>query len=499
MQLALYENNTLVLDLTSYVRDNQIEFTTSEYGFGYLKVNTRLLLPQILQLYTAKKVYHVRLGFGSKVIWEGRLEDVEIKNNPSLVAYGYWRAFSDLQVTDLWSDTKVENWKIIPELYHNSRNHPSKFTNTTDATNRLYQAYNKNGTPTVNDWSIYAYVAPIGSRKLQVISYIVNIKNVALANVLSGVQESDENYIGGSTNYVLTNTSVSGLRVPVTAFTPPYQAYSLFFINSTASLFLGETGDMSQTVTNIRIGTTPSISGNRLYADEIVRYYASGVYSLNPNQINPTTKYIQSPQYDITDLQFNDVTGIDAIQEVLSYPSTNGVSYRFQVWEDKTIYFEPKVARNTYYARFSDLKITRTFDTTYTQDRIVYQNANDLTQRTAFYTLQQWNTQRQSNTKIDNVSITAVQNAKIADSTEKERIEIVTDWLQTPQGNFVRAYECRSGDKIVFIDLPGYLTDVVDNSFMVQETITSIQTGFTRIIPEQQIAQLDSLIARSKI
>ena len=144
MQLALYENNQLILDLTPYVEDNQIEFTTSEYGFGYLKVNTRLLLPQILQLYNAKKVYHVRLGFGIKTIWEGRLEDVEIRNNPTLVAYGYWRSFSDLQVTDLWSDTKVDNWKVIPVNYFGVGNLPQKYTTQIEE-KRIYQAYNKNG------------------------------------------------------------------------------------------------------------------------------------------------------------------------------------------------------------------------------------------------------------------------------------------------------------------------------------------------------------------
>ena len=495
MQLALYENNQLILDLTPYVEDNQIEFTTGEYGFGYLKVNTRILLPQILQLYNAKKVYHVRLGFGSKVIWEGRLEDVEIRNNPTLVAYGYWRSFSDLQVTDLWSDTKVDNWKVIPVNYFGVGNLPQKYTTQIEA-NRIYQAYNKNGEG--GGYTMVGYLAPIGSKKIECISYIFNFRDTPTTSMAHGLRGITEGFVQSNSYYSLT-TSVSGLRMVVTQNTIPNQGMAIFLQELTSALFIGETGDISQTLSNIRIGSTPSISGNRLYADEVVRFYTSGVYTLNPTQINPTTKYIQSPQYDITDLQFNDVTGIDAIQEVLKYPSTNGLPYRFQVWEDKTIYFEPKTARNTYYARFSDLKITRTFDTTYTQDRIVYQDANDITQRTAFYTLQQWNTQRQSSTKIDNVSITAVQTAKIADSTQKERIEIITDWLQTTQGNFVRAYECRSGDKIIFIDLPGYLLDVVDNSFMVQETITNMQTGLTRIIPEQTIAQLDNVIARSKL
>lgn len=497
MQLGIFDNNTLVEDITYQVDNQQVEFSTAKYGFGYLKVKTRLTLPQILSIYNQKKVYTIRLATGARIFWEGRLEDVEIRDNPTLVAYGFWRSLTDLQVTDLWSTTDYKRWQPTKREQSVSLAYDDKSYNfSTDR--ELFIGAKQNtaygNSPTSNFGSLEYYLPSGYLRGFQSVSFLSsgNLSNSFVYGM------TFRGFPGDTTAYGTIQPTTGNVQA-LTGFVPD-KPYAQFYYARLAAnaLFVGEDNTQYGKATGLRIGTTPSISGARLYADEILKFYCSGVYNLNNTMISQNISFIRSPQYDLTDIEFKDVTALDVVDTLLKYPSISGVYWRFQIWENKIPYFEPKTARNTWYANFTDIRINRSFDKVYTQDRVRYTTNQKIDVTTPYYTLQTWGTQRQSTSKIDGLSISLVQTAKRNDALRKERIEVHAQWLRGTQGERVPSYYARAGDQIIFVDLPGYLTSIADRSFLIDETIYNMETGITRLVPEQPTLDLDTLLSKVK-
>jgi len=477
------------------------EFSTNKYGFGYCKFSLNWTLEKAAQLFRLKSVGYVRLGTGNKSYFEGRLEDIEIGTEIIVTAFGYYRAFTDLQVNDLWSTTDVSKFVPIPNNVNSTSNKPDSFNLKLD-NGKVYIAQNKNASFTSNLFAQYAFINPIGAiRKLQVVSTILNLKNIAVASMATGIQDTDSSFGAATTVYFGIVTSVSGLRLPTVAYLPNLDAIAFYNQSRFGALYVGETGDMAVEYSNIRIGTSPSISGSRLYADEILRFTISGVNNLNTNQISTNFSSIQSPLYDLTDVWFTDQTGLDVVNTLLSYPDTSGRSYEFKVWEDQRVIFRPKTSPNTWYIDISEIQLNRTLDKYYNQvntrtNNTLNKSVISLVTVAGYHNRQ---TVLTLNTSDLNIAATAGSTLLSDYARKPPQSEISASYVRDSNGSYQEAINIRSGDTIIIQNIPPVLFDAIDNTFIVDETIADLETGIVRIIPEKPIAQLETLLSKVKL
>lgn len=498
--LDSYKGN-FVYDFTFDAKD--VEFTTNKYGFGYCKFNVTWDLSRVAPYFKFKKQYYVRVGNASETFWEGRLEDVELGQKSVFTAFGYWRSFSDVQFNDLWSTTDIGRFKVAPAFSNGVAGRPEKFS-LSNQNGILSISLTKNTDYTGNYNARHVLVNPIGSqRKIQAISFTFQQRNTSVTTLAAGAQDTDQTYRAGTTNYFLVQSTASGLYIPTTAFLPNLDAVALFLGTPFAALFVGETGDEAVFYSNVRVGTTPSISGARLYADEILRYTASGVNTVNSNMISQDFSLIQSPRYDLTDIEFLDKSGIDVIETLLKYPDYLGQQWEFRVWENQQIIFRPITSYKTWYVDLNDIKLKRTMDTVYSQVRTRYKGMNDYQTWSQYttnpnypYTLQR---QKTVQTDLLNPDTTAIANAFFADQNEKERFAITVRVVIDTQGRVRPSYYVRSGDTIILRNIPPYLFDSINSSFVVDETITHPDEGTTQLVPRNPTPELDALLAKIKL
>lgn len=503
LQLAIYDsyNGNLVYDFTQECIAP--EFTTNKYGFGYCKFGVTWDLSRVAPFFKFKKQCYVRIGNANESFFEGRLEDVELGQKSIFTAFGYWRAFADVQFNDLWSTTDVSRFKTATAFSNGAAGRPEKFT-IQNQNGILYFSLQKNTDYTGNYNARQVFVNPIGSqRKIQAVNFTFQQRNTAATTLSAGLQDSDQNYRAGTTNYFLFQSTVSGAIIPINAFVPNLDAISFFMGTPFAALFVGENGNEAISYYNVRVGTTPSISGARLYADEILRYTASGVNTLNANMISQDFSAIQSPRYDLTDIEFIDKSGIDVIETLLKYPDYQGNLYEFRVWENQQIIFRPITSNRTWYVDLNEIKVKRTMDTLYSQVRTRYKGVNEYQVWSTFtrnsnypYTIER---QKTIQTDLLNPDTSAIATAFFNDQNEKERYAITVENVVDLQGRIRRAYYVRSGDTIILRNIPPYLFDAINSSFVVDETIAHPDTGKVQLVPKNPTPELDALLAKIKL
>lgn len=508
MQLAIYEyyNGPILSDVT-YQAFN-VEFSTNKYGFGYCKFNLDVPLAVAATYFRLTKTAYVRLGTAEKSYFEGRLEDIQYGDTLFFTAFGYFRAFSDIQLNELWSTTDVSRFKVLPITANptlgvaQNNNDPNLFQTSNQGS--LYQALQKNTSAVVGKFShFYISCPPKASRTLKTVKAVFNLKNTATVSTISAFQSLNSTYGALLNEYVIT-TSVSGYRESFTKnlANPTYNAAFLLYTKFNA-LYIGETGDLSAKWSDVRVGTTTSISGSALYADEVLRDIVSQVNTLNPTQLSSVTTLIQSPQFDITDLIFENTNGTDAINLLLSFPSSTGELWECKVWENQRVIFRPKTTGNTWYVSFTETKLNRSLSQYINQVKAEYKNSIGEETHTSVTVPSTTGINRQSVVKFEGVSATIAANlasAKITDSQRKApQSELEIQYARKSTGGFFSAIEIRSGDKIIIEDIPPELFSLIDNTFIVDETICNMDTGVIRIIPEKPLAQLETLLSRIEL
>jgi hypothetical protein len=503
MQLAIFDryNGSLLYDVTFEAKDT--EFSTTRYGFGYCKFELNWPIEKAAQLFKLKSVGYVRLGTGNKAYFEGRLEDVELGNQITLTAFGYYRAFTDLQINDLWSTTDLNFWQDFPStpLRPTGRNEMYTIQRQDGIKISLNKNVTVSGGPG-NFGSVIGFYPSKSTRLLDTIDFYYQYVSPAIsANI--GLQRETELYTAYASS---PNTFVLGSSASATgrviASNLAASGLLLFLDNSPIAglLFVGETGSFYVSYSGIRVGTTPSISGGRLYADEILRYTISGVNNLNTYQLSSDFSSIQSPRYDLTNIWFKDQTGLQVVEELLKYPDTSGNEYELKIWENQKVLFRPKTNPNTWYIDISEISLNRTLDKYFNQVNARYTDTmkRETLLRLAVTGFHNRQTVLTLNTTDPNIVATAGA-ALLSDYQRKPpQSEISTTFVRDSNGSYQEAINVRSGDKIIIQNIPPTLFDAIDNTFIVEETIASLDSGLVRIIPEQPIAQLETLLSKVK-
>lgn len=504
MQIAIYEyyNGPILYDVTS--ESIQPEFSTNRYGYGYAKFSLDWPIEKAAQLFRLKSVAYIRIGTGNKSYFEGRLEDVEIGNIITLTAFGYWRAFSDIQVNDLWSTTNLDFWQDFPVTPLRLGARSEAYTYQRQDGVRI--ALNKNVTVSGGQFGgIIGFYPSKSTRLLDTIDFFYQYFSPSINSAL-GLQKLNEFYgayaDAGVNPWILPAGSPSTVgRTTVTNIQS--SGLLLYFSNSAiaGSLFVGETGSFYGSFSGIRVGTSASISGSRLYADEILRYTTNQVINLNTNQVSLDFSGIESPRYDLTDVWYTDKTGLDVINDLLRYPDTSGNTYELKIWENQKVLFRPKESINTWYIDISVIQLNRTLDKFYNQVNSRY---TDTMKRSTMVTVEvagfhNRQTVLTLNTNDPNIAATAG-NTLLSDYARKPpQSEISATHIRNDQGSYVEAINIRSGDTIIIQNIPPMLFDAIDNTFIVDETIADLQSGIVRIIPEKPIAELENLLSKVKL
>lgn len=527
--IGLYEtyNGALFKDLTPYASD--IEYTTNKYGFWYFTCKLRMLPGEIAELYKRRSILHVYYGDGRNTWFEGRLEDVEYSQEPKITAYGYIRSFSDLQVTDVWSTKRVDRWQMLPEFKRSPTNKPNWTNSTFDG--KMQISVTKNTDPSNADLTGFFFGPYISlpdktTRAFSAINFSLSVINKPVTSLSLGIQR-----IVPETGLVSEPNPNAWLTYPTTSGTSyidsvdimPTSGVFLFLFYTSSAMFVGETGDISAIWESVRIGTTPSIRYNTLYADEILKYTVSGIYNLNPNYINPTTTYIQSPQRDIEEAWFEDLSGLDVVDFLLNIPDSNGNQYELKIWENQKVLFRPeKTVFNTWYVSVDSFELVRTLEETYNQYRGVYSKkiypnedgvlekpessqGEDRIYRTNWYnntqSIKNYGLVRQATVKLPTDSHTTAQTKAQQLASMKPVLQlkssIPVSYVLDSYGSKKDARLVRSGDKIIILNVPAPLVEEIENTFWVEETKWDENNQIMTITPEAPIDTLATIVGGS--
>jgi hypothetical protein len=234
------------------------------HGESSLSATVRMpRLPEQFRYYDREAGLDLVLTDMGREVWRGRLEEPTVASDGlRLVAYGTWRALSDILHTALWSTTSFSGWEVLgPES--RADNVPGAFEFTSNG--RLFITVKKNASVGSSPLVVarLGYVLP--HRSSQLITNIAFDYDVTLpnGNWQVGVQSFDAPapITSAIWTYLHTlwfqNGSGSGsicesLPTPANAL-----AYYLFRNLSPNAVYGGETDTDFLAISNLRITTTP--------------------------------------------------------------------------------------------------------------------------------------------------------------------------------------------------------------------------------------------------
>lgn len=343
---------------------------TNDHGFASLTCFIPLSLADSFRFYDASQGKHLSLNYGAGVVWEGRVEDPKIVDGGlQVTALGYWRAFSDVPYTALWSKSGTAGWEIgIND--ENASFYDKRFS--FDSNNRLFISPNKNQVFTSGVLGAYRHLIPDSSSR--------NLVGVEFSYVLdapSGWQcrlaAMTTAYALGTTIWEITSSGAAAAgSVHFSITGTAGLAFWLRHNTGTPTVFTGENGASYLRITNLRITTSvasrintsvaASISAGaqvvtpasmagigvganliinssaaseriavtavtattftatfasahnagalvralRIYASEIIKDLVSHVTAVNADQLSDSTALIESPGLDLLDEVYED-------------------------------------------------------------------------------------------------------------------------------------------------------------------------------------------------
>lgn len=382
-----------------------VSFTYGEHGFE--RANASVTVPaQDAMLWRDKLIGTcLVLARRGRVVWEGRIEDATItiqggRATVTVAAFGYWRAFDDAVIKDLWSDMRYESWTPLPTSILSGRK-PEYYD--IDFDGRLYMALRKDQWYHLFSVGTLWFRAPQGRyRKLQTLAFTLDL-NIP-ANWQCRIESYDDGFVNG--NLLATHTG------PTTISATPYSYSSInrdlvfvelrdtragttlsapvaagvnvaIMVASNASLTVGdrvmiggtlaepttvlsktstnqfnatinnahatgdsvtfvnlaETGKYFAKFTDVRVKTSTS---SAVYADEVVREITTQVNALNSGQISNVTGRV--PPVGTIDLkQYEyDQQAPSAVLDGLRDLVGSSQRYRIRVADQQMVTLEPR-------------------------------------------------------------------------------------------------------------------------------------------------------------
>jgi hypothetical protein len=502
--LALLDANGNRLRLPTN-RAEGVTISTGPRGFQDAQAFIPLTDAQADQL-TQTPGVRMKLSDGAAVLWEGRVEDIALRNGGvQLGGLGDARLLDDIVYTALWSDASVTGWLSLDESAA-SNNAPGRFA--FDTNNRIYIAAEKDATMGASFIGRQGYQLP-SQAALPLARVEFDYEYNADVNWALGLQTWDALALPWT---FLTNVwtvavgapgVVSGSFSANLTGTPNALAF-YFYYNAAPAVYIGETGAVYLKITNIRVKSTTSTT---LYADEIVKSVRDRVNTVNASAISTSNRLITSPTINLLQAIYEDTAPSAVLDELAQLGDSAGQHYEWGVFDGRELFFRPVGSAARQWAiDAADLDIEQSLDGLFNSTYGLYQDANGRTLRTAAQTNAQsigrYGLTRQASQEADTTSsataITIAATATAATATPIPRATVKVRRFSTLTGAPARGEWVRSGDTVTIRNLPPSTSSAVDKvrTFTVAQTSFNLDTGDVTVIPESPGPDLEFQIAQ---
>ena len=498
LTFALYDRpgGTLLLDATPYL--TALHAGTTVNGFGELQATLRLQLAGAYQLYRQSVMHAVIWSGGLTPIWEGRIEHAALlhgaQSSVRLIGYGYWRALSDVLITELWSAVNIRDWRILQPIERPDA-FPDRFAISTDDGLRIAprkgEVFGSTGGFKVC-WAVYGI--PSGATR-GITTLTFDWRFIAPASWNAEIRSD--------TAIIFARTGDGGLQagsetISIDPATSQLQALLFNFGADSANIF--ETGNIYFELRNVRVVTNLAAVNGR----DIMRATVQTVATRNPTQLSASTDLIQlGASFDLRTFIATDITAMDVLTSIAVAGGPSGGQMEVAVWEGQRVVFRPLGSTaQSWYVDAAELNLEQSLDSVATSVYARYKDTRGRTLRTAVATdaaaVAQRGVSRSAMVSVDTATAAEANSARdtalAASATPAPTAMLRIARVYTATGAQMPVWSVRAGDTLTIRNLPLSLGADVDQVRTVRIARTSVDL-FTNELSVELAAPPPSLPA----
>lgn len=443
-----------------------------------------------------------RLSDGGGTLWEGRVEDLTLRNGGvEIGALGDSRALDDTRYTALWSDSSVAGWEALTER-DSSLVQPDRFGY--DTNNRLYISP-KQGTTHGNSPQIAGLIGyQIPSQSARQIKFVSFNYGLTIApSWFASLSTADASWNITANIWTLTGSGAAQTGSWSGAVAATDRIVLRLYYDGANATYTGADGSIYLNLSDLRVETTSAAS---LYADEIVKALRDYVNTVNAGALSTSNRLIVSPGIDLVQEIYEDMRPSEILDRLAAYGDSSGNPYEWGIFEGRELYFRPRGTGGRAWAMdVADLEVTQRLDGLINSTYATYQDASDRTLRTAAQTnaasITRYGITRQDRVDVDTTSaataalVAATSTAATATPVPTAKVSVRR--FSTLTGAPARGEWVRAGDTVTIRNLPPTTNTAVDRvrTFRVAQTKYSLDDDTVEIVPEQPGPDLEFQIA----
>ena len=475
-----------------------LSFSTNGHGFAGLTAgDIPMALTEAFEVYTWPGTPHVVVSDGGAVIWEGRLEDIDIvAGGVSLAALGYQRALYDLPYTALWSRTGTADWRAVTAQ---ERSWVQTERYQTDNNNRLYIAPKK-GEAFDNDDDHGELTFSLPHNGARDVAHVAADYVVALpANWNVRLMTCDHDFGNVVTEATLTTTGSA--QTGSWSLTTAARRRVLFGVRNmtgSAATISADTGTWFARLTSVRVASVAP----PVLASDIAAGLTVWVNATNDSQLRADRALVEATDDDLLDELYEDQLPA-AILDRLAV--LNG--YEWGVYEDRRLHWRaPAGGRQWYVDTTTTPRLGRSIENLRNSAYATYRSAAGRTFRTALAddvdSRVRYGLTRRGFINVQTTSTAEANRQRdvfLGDrATLATRAEVEFDRLYDAAGSVWPLYAMRAGDTVTIRNLPPTLSTEIDRirTFRVAETEFDATAGTLTVVPEEPPPTLVTLVAR---
>jgi len=474
-------------------------FETGVHGFANLSTQVNLPILDIFEFYNQRGAPCLLLTDGAEIAYEGRIEDTAVQNaGLGLTALGYWRAFSDVRYSALWSSKDSGLWQTLtPDDV--SAALPDRYEMSTE--DMLYLAPRKNENfSSSTALGMFGLAIPDDSAR-QLVTMTFDYELTASSDWRATVSRRNSSWTSLSTEWTLDGNGGTQTGSGSLSFTACDALAVTLFYNTTAADYTGETGDTLLKLTNIRVKTTTS---SAVYADEIAGALAAYVNNINSSMIEDETVLLDSPAVDLDDELYLDAWPADILDALVLIGDNQSPPKRWEVgvWEKRWLHLREKGSEaRTWYIDLADLNLERSLDRLINSAYATYDGGqlrtavadNDESQETYGIVRRDFVSAETSSSTLAGT----YRDALLEDSDDIARANITADIIYDAQGARHPNWMVRAGDKVVVRNLPPDLGELDGvRRFTIARTRYDVDNDILTLTPAE-LPSLELLVARN--
>jgi hypothetical protein len=499
LSLQIFNDSSMGRMLADFSRF-PFSLSTNRHGFAMLRVP---FIPMSLQssftVYGWPGLPHVVVSDGAAVVWEGRLEDIDIvAGGVALTAFGYQRALHDVPYTAAWSVTGVAGWKPITSDVASSIT-PDRYE--MDNNNRIYIAPRKGETfSTGSHFGDMSYALPHSGLR-NIAKFTADYSITLPSNWKVRIITSDYDYTNSVTETTVTATGSNQTgSFNLTTSSRQRVIMAVFNDSGVSYTVTGNTGEIFAKITNVRIKTT---TATNVLASDIAAAMASYIGGINTDQLSTSSALVSATTTDLNDEIYEDKYPAEILDRLALIHS-----HQWSVWENRYLTFQDKTtARKEWLVDVTSTpELQRSLENIRNSAYGIYRDASGFTLRTNTVgdgeSQSRYGVLRRGFISVQTTSLGEAQthrSAWLADRADLQiRARIEFSRVYDEAGARWPLWAIRAGDTVTMRNLPPTLSTGLDRirTFMVGETDYDAATGSIDIAPDDPIPTLVTLVAQ---